>query len=112
MLFLQIVANRGWHKQWIKGDVSSAFLQGEDRDNKTKGESYLRPPKNRKLDGVPPGCLIKVIKFVYGLPDAPRAWWNKFTGFLKNLGFRSNRLDVAFMVKYGEKGDIYMWRTS
>ena len=43
---------------------------------------------------------------MYGLPDAPRAWWEEFTTFLKSLGFQHSRLDVAFLVLYRDNGEI------
>ena len=29
MLFIQITVNLGWTESWYKGDISTAFLQGE-----------------------------------------------------------------------------------
>ena len=105
MVFLQLVANFGWTDTWRKGDVSSAFLQGTERDA-SKGKLYLRPPRDRPLKGVSSGDILEVFKSVYGLPDAPRAWWEEVTGFLKTLGFQHSRMDVAFLVYYQEDGSI------
>ena len=46
MVFLQLVANFGWTDTWRKGDVSSAFLQGTERDQ-SLGKLYLRSPRTR-----------------------------------------------------------------
>ena len=105
MVFLQLVANFEWFDTWRKGDISSAFLQGTER-GESKGKLYLRPPKDRPLAGVSWGDLLEVLKSVYGLPDAPRAWWEEVTGFLRDLGFQHSRMDVAFMVLYHDTGDI------
>ena len=57
--------------------------------------------------GVPEGCLLEVVKSVYGLPDAPRAWFEELTGYLvEHLGFRHSRLDVAFLTWYHEGGSL------
>ena len=59
----------------MKGDISTAFFQGEDRDVEKLGKLYLEPPTKvlGKLKGVEDGALFELIKSVYGLPDAPRA---------------------------------------
>ena len=72
--------------------------QGKKRNTDTLGKLYLRQPKSRRLPGVPEGYLVDVLRSVYGLPDAPRAWWEEFTGFLLSLGFTHSRIDVAFHV--------------
>ncbi len=105
MVFLQITANFGWFDTWRKGDISSAFLQGTDRDA-AKGRLFLRPPKGKVLAGVDEGDILEVLKSVYGLPDAPRAWWEEVTGFLRGIGFEHSRLDVAFMVCYHDDGSL------
>ena len=105
MIFLQLILNLGWTKYWIKCDISSAFLQGQERDVKTKGRLFLNPPK-RPLEGVPEGSLLEVVKSVYGLPDAPRAWWEEVTSFLRTLGFQHSRMDVAYLVRYGDDGSL------
>ena len=106
MIFLQLTANFSWYDTWRKGDISSAFLQGTERDVQTKGRLFLEPPRGRPLRGVSPGDLLEVLKSVYGLPDAPRAWWEEVTGFLRKVGFQHSRMDVAFMVYYHEDGQV------
>ena len=34
------------------------------------------------LEGVLVGAILEVVKSVYGLPGAPRAWWTEVTTFL------------------------------
>ena len=104
MIFLQLLANFGWHENWIKADISSAFLQGVERDN-VHGKLYLNPP-NRPLQGVDPGDILEVIKSVYGLPDAPRAWWEEVTKFFRDLGFTHSRMDIAFLIYYHDDGSV------
>jgi len=105
MIFLQLVANFNWFKTWRKGDISSAFLQGTERDD-SKGKLYLRPPRDRPLAGVDPGDLVEVLTSMHGLPDAPRAWFEEVTTFLGSLGFQHSRMDVAFMVIYHDDGSL------
>jgi len=107
MIFLQFTVNFKWVKHWRKGDVKAAFLQGKNRDVEVNGRLYLRPPKGRPLSGVGFGALLEVLKSVYGLPDAPRAWWDEIVGFLVNeCGFQHCRLDPAFLIWYYEDGCV------
>ena len=106
MVFIQLVVNFKWTKYWYKGDISTEFLQGKDRDVETRGRLFLEPP-SRPLATVPPGALLEVIKSVYGLPDAPRAWWEELTKFLTDvLGFQHCKMDIAFLVWYYDSGDV------
>ena len=106
MIFVQLVVNFGWVDWWYKGDISTAFLQGKERDVETRGRLYLEPPA-RPLEGVQAGSLLEVIKSVYGLPDAPRAWWEELTTYLiRDLGFQHCRMDVAFLVWYNDDGSV------
>ena len=61
--------SRAVRRQWrLKTfDVKTAFLSGKDSDRAL----YFRPPKEG-LPGVEEGSLIKIIKGVYGLKEAPR----------------------------------------
>ena len=49
MIFLQLTINFGWLGRWIKGDVTSAFLQGRKRDAQTRGRLFLEPPTKKAL---------------------------------------------------------------
>jgi len=51
---------------------------------------------------------VEVIKGVFGLPDAPRAWWEEFPTTLKSRGMTSTVLDPAFFVLRGADRSIQM----
>ena len=74
IIFLQLMLDFGWTGFWRKADIKSAFLQGTWRNVDEVGELYLRPPKGRPLKGVREGDYLRVLRSVYGLPDAPRKW--------------------------------------
>lgn len=68
---LQIISSKKW--RLIIADVEGAFLQGEPLRRKA-GKLFAKIPK----EGVPgqdPNNVVEVLKCVYGLSDAPRAWW-------------------------------------
>ena len=70
MLFLHVCISYGWTGNWFIGDISNAFLQGAPLQGRQA--MYMRPPK-QGLKGVGPNQLLKLLKPVYGRPDAPRA---------------------------------------
>ncbi len=53
--------------------------------------------------------ICEAILDVYGLPDAPRAWWEEITGFLRDeCGLVHCRMDPAFMVFHHDNGNVGM----
>ena len=80
-------------------DVKTAFLSGKDNDR----ELYFRPPKEG-LPGVPPGSLIKIIKGVYGLKEAPRLWYLKAKETLVKCGWEELSCARAVFVKRDKSG--------
>ena len=72
-------------------DIATAFLQG----NKIQREVYLRPPK----DVCPQDKAWRLKRCIYGLNDAPRAWYERVTEELMSLGAVRSILDNA----------MYMW---
>ena len=67
---------------------------------------YLEQPRCG-LPGLEGGQLIRVKKGIYGLPDAPRAWFETLKSALtKEMGFRQMTLDVAMFVYWRKDGSI------
>ena len=98
LLFLHLVASYGWTKDWFVGDISNAFLQGAPLVG--KAPMYMRPPK-QGLRGVGAGQLLRLLKPVYGRPDAPRAWYDELARILcQELHFEKSFVDPAvFMLR-------------
>ena len=93
MIFLHLVPSLGWTKDWCIGDISNAFLQGAPLVDKP--DVFMRQPK-QGLRGSQPGQLLKLLKPVYGRPDAPRAWYNELAHILEDeMGFGKCRTDPA-----------------
>ena len=92
MLFLNNVICNGWVQNWYIGDISNAFLQGAPIQGK---DMFMRQPK-QGLPGLQPGQLLKLIKSVYGRPDAPRAWYDELARILESeLQFQCSAVDGA-----------------
>nr|GEX99808.1 putative ribonuclease H-like domain-containing protein [Tanacetum cinerariifolium] len=66
-------------------DVKSAFLYGT-----IKEEVYVYQPPGFE-DSDYPDKVYKVVKALYGLHQAPRAWYETLANYLLNNGFRGER---------------------
>ena len=89
-IFLSIVAAENLEMTHI--DISSAFLNGW-----CKEEVYVEQPHMFETGD---GMVCKLHKSLYGLRQAPRAWYERLKGELSSLGFEPLE---------GEPS-LYMWR--
>ncbi|GJQ99303.1 putative ribonuclease H-like domain-containing protein [Tanacetum coccineum] len=82
-------------------DVKSAFLHG-----KIKEEVYICQPLGfEDLDF--PDKVYKVEKALYGLHQAPRAWYETLSTYLLDNGFQRGKIDKTLFIKR-HKGDILL----
>ncbi|GKD11760.1 putative ribonuclease H-like domain-containing protein, partial [Tanacetum coccineum] len=82
-------------------DVKSAFLYGQIED-----EVYVCQP----LGFEDPDYLdkdYKVVKALYGLHQAPRAWYETLAKYLLGNGFHRGKIDQTLFIKK-QKGDILL----
>ena len=104
MIFLHLVTSYGWANNWFIGDISNAFLQGAPLEGKP--DMFMRQPK-QGLKGLQPGQLLKLLKPVYGRPDAPRAWYNELSRILEaELGFSKSQVDPALFFLRDAQGQL------
>ena len=90
-------------------DVQTAFLYGELEE-----EIYIKIPsgyyeflqeENLKLEGK----FLKLEKSTYGLVQAARAWWKKFTSKLKKeLNFEQYGNDSCLLKRETKEGKVFM----
>ncbi|GJS90419.1 zinc finger BED domain-containing protein RICESLEEPER 2-like protein [Tanacetum coccineum] len=82
-------------------DVKSAFLYGTIEE-----ELYVTQPPGFK-DPDHPDKVYKVVKALYGLHQALRAWYKTFTNYLLSNGFQRGKIDQTLFIKK-QKGDILL----
>ncbi|GJS14841.1 putative ribonuclease H-like domain-containing protein [Tanacetum coccineum] len=82
-------------------DVKSAFLYGTIEE-----EVYVHQPPGF-IDPAHPNKVYKVIKALYGLHQAPRAWFETLSSFLLENGFRRGTIDKTLFIKKN-KSDIML----
>ncbi|GJW20041.1 putative ribonuclease H-like domain-containing protein [Tanacetum coccineum] len=82
-------------------DVKSAFLYG-----KIEEEVYVCQPPGFE-DPNFPDRVYKVEKALYGLHQAPRAWYETLSTYLLDNGFQRGKIDKTLFIKR-YKGDILL----
>ncbi|GJY30030.1 putative ribonuclease H-like domain-containing protein [Tanacetum coccineum] len=82
-------------------DVKSVFLYGIIEE-----EVYVCQPPGFE-DPQFPDKVYKVEKALYGLYQAPRAWYETFSTYLLENGFRRGTIDKTLFIKK-DKGDILL----
>ncbi|GKB56592.1 putative ribonuclease H-like domain-containing protein [Tanacetum coccineum] len=82
-------------------DVKSAFLYGTIEE-----EVYVTQPPGFK-DPDHPDKVYKVVKALYGLHQAPRAWYETLANYLLENGFKRGKIDQTLFIKK-QKGDILL----
>ncbi|GJR94616.1 retrovirus-related pol polyprotein from transposon TNT 1-94 [Tanacetum coccineum] len=86
---LAIAIKRDWIIHQL--DVNNAFLHG-DLDE----EVYMKIPQGFSNDNETRVCRLR--KSLYGLKQASRNWYHKFTTFLRSLNFRQSKVDHSLFI--------------
>ncbi|GJY30618.1 putative ribonuclease H-like domain-containing protein, partial [Tanacetum coccineum] len=82
-------------------DVKSAFLYGQIEE-----EVYVCQPPGFE-DPNHPDKVYKVVKALYGLHQAPRAWYDTLATYLLSNGFQRGQIDQTLFIK-SQKGHILL----
>ena len=78
-------------------DLKTAFLQGEEYDWSRDVVCQL-PPES----GLPAHIGARLKKPAYGMNDAPRRWWNRIDGSVRQYGMIPTRADRCVYVYYDD----------
>ena len=83
--------------------MQTAFLQGDRAE--AQRDVYVEPTLEiQRLLNLSRGDVVKLEGAVYGLRNAPRAWYERIRRDLLNLGCRAHQLDSClFLVFEGGK---------
>lgn len=81
-------------------DVETAFLNG-----KVVSEVYVKQPEGYNDFS---NKVYKLNKALYGLKESPRAWYECFNDFIKNLGFDRSKHDYCLYVKRENNVTVYI----
>jgi hypothetical protein len=98
-VLLSFAAENEWEVDHL--DVKTAFLNGDLEE-----ELYMMQPPGYENGAA--GVACKLQKALYGLRQAPRAWYNKLSSVLVQLGFVCSDADPGLWV-YKSGGDaVYL----
>lgn len=95
-LILGLAAQQGWNV--LQLDVKSAFLHGELSE-----DVYVEQPKGFESRDEE-GKVYKLNKALYGLRQAPRAWYSRIEGYFIKEGFRKCYCEHTLFVKTEKEG--------
>lgn len=82
-------------------DVANAFLHGDLTET-----VYMRQPVGF-VDKTQPDHVCLLHKSLYGLKQSPRAWFDKFSSFLLEFGFKCSIKDPSLFV-FSRGKDVIM----
>ena len=102
-LILALAAAHKW--QAYVGDIKTAFLNGDATE--AEREIFAEPPEEvRQMLGLRPNELFRILKAVYGLLHAPRAWADKLGKELKHQGWIQSKLEPCCWRLYDDHGRL------
>jgi len=79
-------------------DVKNAFLHGTLQE-----EVYMELPPGCKQQAESNKQVCRLRKSLYGLKQSPRAWFGRFTDFMKTVGYTQSNSDHTLFLKHSEK---------
>lgn len=102
-LYFALCASLGFHIR--KGDVTSAFLQGDASELERDVLCELVKELAEAL-GVPRGQAVRLRKAVYGLVNAPRQWWSGVRSKMTNSGWVESSIEPCLWKLLDSQGQL------
>ena len=96
-VLLSVAVNKDWPLYQL--DVKNAFLNGD-----LKKEVYMNPPLGFEAQFNNQVCKLR--KSLYGLKQSPKAWFNRFSTFIKSQGYNQGHFDHTLFTKVSKIGKI------
>jgi histone deacetylase 1/2 len=97
---LALIGAHAWPAHQL--DVSNAFLHGNIQE-----EVYCQQPTGFH-DPARPNDVCLLSRSLYGLRQAPRAWFNRFVDYVLTLGFAQSRADPSLFVRRDGTATAYL----
>jgi hypothetical protein len=97
---LATAVSRDWHIQQL--DVKNAFLHG------TLSETVFCCQPTGFVDPAHPDLVCHLCKSLYGLQQAPRAWYSRFATYLTTLGFIEAKSDTSLFIFRRGSDTVYL----
>jgi hypothetical protein len=98
-IILSIRVSRGWCLRQL--DVQNVFLHGILEE-----DVYMKQPPGYE-DKLMPHHICKLDKAIYGLKQAPWAWYSRLSEKLLQLGFHASKADLSLF--FYNKGDVIIF---
>ncbi|KAG8489332.1 hypothetical protein CXB51_017400 [Gossypium anomalum] len=99
---LSIAVTKGWSLRQV--DINNAFLNGDLTD-----EVFMQQPPGYVQSGPNSEQLVcRLTKALYGLRQAPRAWFLKLRQFLVSSGFVLSKSDASLFVRVSSALTLYV----
>ncbi|KAL0552943.1 hypothetical protein IC582_012078 [Cucumis melo] len=96
-VLLSVAVNKDWPLYQL--DVKNVFLNGDLVE-----EVYMSPPPGFEAQFGQEVCKLQ--KSLYGLKQSPRAWFDRFTTFVKSQGYSQGHSDHTLFTKASKTGKI------
>ncbi|TYK00118.1 Cysteine-rich RLK (RECEPTOR-like protein kinase) 8 [Cucumis melo var. makuwa] len=96
-VLLFVAVNKDWPLYQL--DVKNAFLNEDPVE-----EVYMSPPLGFEAQFGQQVCKLQ--KFLYGLKQSLRAWFDRFTTFVKSQGYSQGHFDQTLFTKASKTGKI------
>ncbi|KAK9157462.1 hypothetical protein Scep_004036 [Stephania cephalantha] len=99
-IIFSIAVTYGWSIRQI--DINNAFLNGQLME-----EVYTHQPAGF-VDDSNPHHVCRLHKALYGLRQAPRAWFDQLKGALLSWGFQNSKADSSLFITTWETSPLYV----
>ena len=82
-------------------DIKTAFLNGDLEET-----IYMQQPPGYQEGGS--GMACRLVKALYGLRQAPRAWHTRLKAELEAIGFTATEADASLFVRHHKDHSVYL----